>query len=170
MTPRCSRRGPAARAADCRRQGARGGQNVCWSGRVRADGCGTKIRGDLVGPITHCHCWRYRKHSGSSFGTTSAVKATDLAFLAGEDLLKSWESSAGVHRFFAGCCGSPIFKRDDAAAEILGFRLGTLDSDPGRKADLHFMVGSKVPWLDIQDPFRERRGLVPSSASVTDGL
>ena len=118
----------------------------CACGHVRYE-----IRGDLVGPVTICHCWRCRKHSGSSFGTTSGVKATDLVFLLGEDLLESWESSPGVQRFFARCCGSPLFKRDATAPEILGFRLGTLDTDPGRTADLHFMVGSKVPWLDICD-------------------
>jgi hypothetical protein len=63
-----------------------------------------------------------------------------------------------VRRFFAGCCGSPIFKRDDAAPAILGLRLGTLDSDPGRKADLHFMVGSRVPWLDIHDSLPQKPG------------
>jgi hypothetical protein len=120
-----------------------------------------EIRGELLGPITLCHCWRCRKHSGSSFGTTCAVKASDLFFLDGEDALESWESSPGVQRFFAGCCGSPIFKRDDAAPALLGFRLGTLDSDPGRKADLHFMVGSKVPWLDIHDSLPQRPGGPP---------
>jgi hypothetical protein len=128
----------------------------CACGRVRY-----QIRGDLVGPITLCHCWRCRKHSGSSFGTTSGVIATDLVFLVGEELLKSWESSAGVHRFFASCCGSPIFKRDDAAPGILGFRLGTLDADPGRKADLHFMIESKVPWLDIHDSLPKEKGVGP---------
>jgi hypothetical protein len=86
------------------------------------------------------------------------VKATDLVFLRGERLLQSWESSAGVRRFFAGCCGSPIFKRDDAAPEMLGFRLGTLDTDPGRGAELHFMVGSRVPWLDIHDSLPQQGG------------
>lgn len=125
----------------------------CACGRVQYE-----IRGDLVGPTTLCHCWRCRKQSGSSFGTTSGVKANDLVFLAGEDLLASWESSSGVHRFFASCCGSPIFKRDDAAPEFLGFRLGTLDTDPKRKAELHFRVGSKVPWFDIHDSLPQRDG------------
>lgn len=125
----------------------------CACERVRYE-----IRGDLVGPITLCHCWRCRKHSGSSFGTTSGVKATDLVFLHGEDLLQSWESSPGVRRFFAGCCGSPIFKRDDAAPEFLGFRLGTLDTDPGRKAELHFMSESRVPWLDIHESLPQKGG------------
>jgi len=129
----------------------------CACGRVRYQICG-----DLVGPVTLCHCWRCRKHSGSSFGTTSGVIATDLVFLVGRDLLKSWESSSGVHRFFAGCCGSPIFKREDAAPDILGFRLGTLDTDPGRKADLHFMIESKVPWLEIHDALPKEEGAGPA--------
>lgn len=65
--------------------------------------------------------------------------------------MRSWESSPGVRRFFAGCCGSPIYKRDDSAPEELGFRLGTLDIDPRMKAEMHFMTGSKAPWVEITD-------------------
>ena len=128
----------------------------CACGRVRYE-----IRGELLGPVTCCHCWRCRKHSGSSFGTTAGVNASDLSLLAGEELLSSWESSPGVHRFFAGCCGSPIYKRNDAAAAVLGFRLGTLDTDPLKKAELHFMVGSKVPWVEIDDSLPQEPGGVP---------
>ncbi len=126
-------------------------QGSCACGRVRYE-----VRGELVGPITFCHCWRCRKHSGSSFGTTAGVRAADLVFLLGEDRLSSWESSRGIERFFAGCCGSPIFKRDANTPGLLGFRLGTLDSDPGRSAEMHFEVGSKVPWLDIHDTLPRR--------------
>ncbi|MBW2235553.1 MAG: GFA family protein [Deltaproteobacteria bacterium] len=128
----------------------------CACGRVRYE-----IRGELLGPVTCCHCWRCRKHSGSSFGTTAGVNASDLSLLAGEELLSSWESSPGVHRFFAACCGSPIYKRNDAAAAVLGFRLGTLDTDPLKKAELHFMVGSKVPWVEIDDSLPQEPGGVP---------
>jgi hypothetical protein len=81
--------------------------------------------------------------------------------LSGEELLSSWESSPGIHRFFAGCCGSPIYKRQDSVPEILGFRLGTLDTDPLRKVDLHFMVGSKAPWVEIQDSLPQEPDGVP---------
>jgi hypothetical protein len=121
-------------------------QGSCGCGRVRYE-----IRGELIGPITYCHCWRCRKHSGSSFGTTVGMKAEDFAIVAGEELLSSWESSPGVHRFFAGCCGSPIYKRDDSVPDVLGFRLGTLDNDPGRVGGMHYMVGSKAPWVEIKD-------------------
>ena len=131
-------------------------EGSCACGRVRYE-----IRGELLGPVTCCHCWRCRKHSGSSFGTTAGVNASDLSLVAGEELLSSWESSPGVHRFFAGCCGSPIYKRNDAAAAVLGFRLGTLDTDPLKKAELHFMVGSKVPWVEIDDSLPQEPGGVP---------
>ena len=128
----------------------------CACGRVRYE-----IRGELVGPVTYCHCWRCRKHSGSSFGTTAPIRAADLHFVTGEELLSSWESSPGTHRFFAGCCGSPLYKRNDEIPAALGLRLGTLDTDPGRPAEMHFMVGSRVPWLTIEDALRQEGEGVP---------
>jgi hypothetical protein len=89
------------------------------------------------------------------------VNANELVVVEGKDLLSSWESSRGVHRFFAGCCGSPIYKRYDAAPQVLGFRLGTLDSDPSRTGDVHIMVGSKVPWFELLDGLPQESGGVP---------
>jgi len=128
----------------------------CACGQVRYE-----IRGQLRGPITYCHCWRCRKHSGSSFGTTAGVETAALVFVAGEEWLRSWESSPGVRRFFAGCCGSPIYKRDEAQPDELGFRLGTLDCDPSMTAGMHFQVGSKAPWVEIADALPQETGGVP---------
>jgi hypothetical protein len=128
----------------------------CACGRVRYE-----IEGPLVGPITYCHCWRCRKQSGSSFATTVGLQATALAFIAGEELLRSWQSSPGVRRFFASCCGSPIYKRDDDNPDELGFRIGTLDSDPCMKAEMHFSVGSRAPWVDITDALPQDAGGLP---------
>jgi len=130
--------------------------------------CGSvhyEIRGELIGPVTYCHCWRCRKQSGSSFGTTAGLDPSALKFMRGQHLLRSWQSSPGVERFFASCCGSPIYKTDEAAPNELGFRLGTLDSDPGLLAEMHFSAGSRAPWVAIADtlpyddsgaPFGER--------------
>lgn len=127
----------------------------CACGRIEYT-----ISGELIGPVTYCHCWRCRKHSGSSYGTTAGVKSADFSLVSGRELLSSWQSSPGVHRFFASCCGSPIYKRDDEMPQVLGFRLGTLDSDPAQNAALHFMVGSKVPWVEIHDGLpQEPRGV-----------
>jgi hypothetical protein len=128
----------------------------CACGCVRYE-----INGELLGPITYCHCWQCRKHSGSSFGTTAGVRAREFSIVAGKELLSSWESSPGIHRFFAGCCGSPIYKRYDAAPEVLGFRLGTLDNDPARKGGVHYMVGAKAPWFEINDGLPQEGGGLP---------
>ncbi len=128
----------------------------CACGRIRYE-----IRGEFVGPVTHCHCWRCRKHSGASFGTTVGLKTSDLVFVSGHDLLSSWESSPRIHRFFAGCCGSPLYKRHDEAPQLLGFRLGTLDTDPGRKVEQHFSVSSKAPWVEIEDSLEQIPGGAP---------
>lgn len=128
----------------------------CACGRIRY-----VIDGQLLGPVTYCHCWRCRKHSGSSFGTTAGISAREFIITEGKERLSSWESSPGVHRFFASCCGSPIYKRDDKAPDSLGFRLGTLDTDPCVSVDEHFMVGSKAPWVMICDDLPQEAGGPP---------
>jgi hypothetical protein len=125
----------------------------CACGHIRYE-----LRGELKGPVGHCHCWQCRKHSGASFGTTCVVQASELHFLAGQEKLTSWESSPGIHRFFASCCGSPIFKRRDDIPSLLSLRLGTLDTDPGRLAEEHIFVSSKVPWIELQDGLPEKPG------------
>jgi hypothetical protein len=117
-------------------------------------GCGRVhyvVAGPLLEPVNHCHCWRCRKHSGASFGTSASIRAADFSVVAGADLLSFWESSPRVRRVFARCCGSPICKEEDADPTMLRLRLGTLDTDPGCKVALHFMPGSKAPWVDIDD-------------------
>lgn len=126
--------------------------------------CGTvryELRVERVGPVGYCHCWQCRKHSGSSFGTTAPVATNDLVVVAGAERLASWESSPGVHRVFAGCCGSPLYKRLDAFPQALGLRLGTLDGDPGRKVEQHIFVSSKAPWVEIRDGLPQQAGGAP---------
>jgi hypothetical protein len=128
----------------------------CACGRVRYE-----LRGELVGPLGHCHCWQCRKHSGASFGTTAPVKAAELAVVQGAERLRSWESSPGIHRFFASCCGSPLYKRRDDFPQLLGLRLGSLDSDPGRQVARHIFVSSKAPWVELRDGLPQQPGGAP---------
>ena len=131
-------------------------EGSCACGKVKYE-----LRGELVGPVGHCHCWQCRKHSGASFGTTSAIKAEEFQITEGEGLMRSWESSPGIHRFFAGCCGSPIYKRRDDFPALLGLRLGGLDTDPGRQVETQIFVGSKVPWVELDETLPQEEGGVP---------
>jgi len=128
----------------------------CACGRVRYE-----LDGELRGPVSHCHCWQCRKHSGASFGTTCAALADELHVVAGEELLSSWESSSGVHRRFASCCGSPLFKQIDAVPQVLALRLGSLDVDPGRRVEKHIFVSSLAPWVVLNDGLPQEPGGAP---------
>lgn len=131
-------------------------EGSCACGRVRYE-----LRGALRGPLGHCHCWQCRKHSGASFGSTAAIVAEEFEVVAGEERLSSWESSPGVHRVFARCCGSPIYKRRDDLPQVYGLRLGSLDSDPGRVVEEHIFVDSKAPWVRFDDGLRQQEGGAP---------
>ena len=125
----------------------------CACGKVKYE-----ISSKLIGPLTYCHCWRCRKHSGSSFGTTAGVVAKDLHFTNGKGQLSYWESSPGVRRHFASCCGSPIYKSDKANSGVYGFRLGTLDTDPDQQVSQHYMVESIAPWVELDDQLAQVEG------------
>ncbi len=101
--------------------------------------------------VSNCHCSQCRKASGAAFGTGATIPTASFRFVAGEELLKEWESSPGKRRCFCGRCGSPILKRNDARPETLRLRLGTLDTDPGVKPSKHIYVRSKAPWVEIND-------------------
>jgi hypothetical protein len=89
--------------------------------------------------------------SGSAFASGATISAKIFRFVAGEELLKEWQSSPGYHRVFCGRCGSPILKRKAKDPDQLRLRVGTLDGDPGVKISKHTHVRSKAPWVEIVD-------------------
>ena len=128
----------------------------CACGGIRYE-----VAGELRGPLSHCHCWQCRKHSGASFGTTAAVLTAEFEIVQGADRLAAWESSPGIFRHFATCCGTPIYKSRAALRQVLGLRLGTLDVDPGRRVENHIFVDSKVPWIALDDGLPAEPGGIP---------
>jgi hypothetical protein len=80
--------------------------------------------------------------------------------VAGASNLRFWESSPGIRRYFAGCCGSPIYKTGEG--DTFGFRLGALDCDPGVQVEVHYMIDALAPWTVIDERLpRETAGEGP---------
>ncbi|WP_371926104.1 GFA family protein [Pseudomonas sp. LPB0260] len=115
-----------------------------------------EITGELL-DVLNCHCSMCRKLHASAFRTRARVAAKDWRTLSGERFIKFYESSKGEHKGFCSECGSSLFTRFDAAPEVLGFPLGTLDDDPKVKPARHVYVGSKAPWFDITDTLPQCR-------------
>ena len=113
-----------------------------------------RVTYEIVGELTdvlNCHCSMCRKLHAAAFRTRAKVNAKDWRTLTGEQFIKFYESSPGEQKGFCSECGSSLFTKFDANPDVLGFPLGTLDTDPGVKAMRHVFVGSKAPWFDITD-------------------
>jgi hypothetical protein len=113
-----------------------------------------RVTYEIVGELTdvlNCHCSMCRKLHAAAFRTRAKVNAKDWRTLTGEQFIKFHESSPGERKGFCSECGSSLFTKFDANPDVLGFPLGTLDTDPGVKAMRHVFVGSKAPWFDITD-------------------
>jgi len=99
-----------------------------------------------LGMVSMCHCESCRKASGTAFATNAPVATADFRLVAGEELLSSYESSAGKHRVFCSRCGSPIMSRRDDDPQVVRLRLGTIDGDPDVRPAVHGWTGDKAAW------------------------
>lgn len=129
------------------------GSCLCGAIRYRID--------QPLSGIRNCHCSICRKAHGAAFRTRASVLKENFSWLSGEELLTFYESSPGTHRGFCRVCGSPMISRLDHHPDEYGFPLGSLDDDPGARAEYHIFVGSKAPWYEITDNLPQYDELPP---------
>jgi len=120
------------------------------SGSCLCGGVQYEINGSIT-DVLHCHCSMYRKLHASAFRTRAKVQVSNWQTVKGQDLLKFYESSPGEYKAFCSTCGSSIYTKFDANPEIYAFPFGTLDTDPGVRAERHVFVKNKAPWFTITD-------------------
>jgi hypothetical protein len=115
--------------------------------------CGT-VKYELDGPfevMSHCHCSMCRKHHGAAFATFVTVPLSSFRWVAGEDALSTYQSSAYGKRTFCSKCGSvmPVVEADTGIAFCPA---GNLDGELGIQPQSHRFVGSKASsWHTITD-------------------
>ncbi len=124
----------------------------CQCGAVRFEITDT-IRG-----LMHCHCRTCRKIHGTVYGSSALVVRTGFRVISGEQALTEYESSPGKKRCFCSHCGSHVFAYFDAQPETVVLRIGTLDSDPGIRAQAHIWVSDRAPWYEIHDTLPQFEG------------
>jgi hypothetical protein len=117
----------------------------CLCGGVRF-----RVTGKL-GPAGYCHCKQCQRASGSAFASNAPTRTRYFALTSGAELVTEYESSPGKYRAFCSRCGSPVYSRRESEPELRRLRLGTLDSDPGRRPLAHVWVSAKAPWHEITD-------------------
>lgn len=120
-----------------------------------------KIRYRLTqepGDFGYCHCVSCQKASGSSHAANAPVKRENFHLLEGETTLREFESSPGMFRAFCSNCGSPIYAYRAVRPELLGIRLGTLDTPFSQLAKEHRYVAEKASWEMIADQLPQYPG------------
>jgi len=95
-----------------------------------------EIDGELE-DVLNCHCSMCRKLHASAFRTRAKIKTASWKTVQGEECIKFYESSPGEHKGFCSECGSSLFTKFDSYQDILGFPLGTLDTEPKVKPTRH---------------------------------
>ncbi len=110
------------------------------------------------GDYGYCHCISCRKASGSAHAANAPVSREFFLLLNGRDVLREFESSPGMIRAFCSNCGSPIYAYRSANPDLLGIRLGTLDTPFEQHASEHRYVAEKAPWDRITDDLPQYPG------------
>lgn len=108
-----------------------------------------QMEGTLA-PIQICHCSQCRRAQGSAFACNIPVPESDVKFVQGNELLKSYESSPGKQRFFCSNCGSPIYSKTAKNPGVIRLRAGTLDEE-NLKLNCHIYFESKAKWFPVDD-------------------
>jgi hypothetical protein len=124
-------------------------QGSCLCGAVRFE------IARAVGPFELCHCRRCRKANGSAFAAMVGIEARDFRWLAGAELVASWDApilhAPPPYRVsFCRRCGSPV-PNPEPGAEWFEIPAGALEGEFGARPDRHIYVEHQPPWDEITD-------------------
>jgi len=124
--------------------------------------CGT-VRYEIDGPFSmmiHCHCSMCRKHHGAAYATWVAGPLDGFRWIAGSEMIRSYQSSEHGRRSFCPTCGSvtPILHPTMKLALVPA---GSLQGELGIEPQAHWFVDSKAPWYEITDSLPQHAAYPP---------
>ncbi|MEM6988198.1 MAG: GFA family protein [Pseudomonadota bacterium] len=117
------------------------GSCLCGAVRYRVNGA--------LGGVDHCHCSMCRRQHGAAFATYADCDVDAFSWIAGEHNVAVYHAAGGGGWAFCRQCGSTLAGTDEG--EVTSVALGTVEGDPGVRADCHIYTGSKAVWYDIED-------------------
>jgi hypothetical protein len=100
---------------------------------------------------TYCHCTRCQRRTGTAASAQARIQPGSLTVTQGEELIRTYAPPDGFPKLFCGACGSALWSRSPADAEIMSVRLGAFDGDPGIRPSLRQFVAYAAVWEDVPD-------------------
>ena len=121
-----------------------------YTGQCLCGGVRFEIQGELA-PIQICYCNQCQRAQGTALATNIPVALSAFRMIAGEDLVRGYESSPGKQRCFCGVCGSPLYSKRQSLPNVLRIRAGLLDGALATRPVAHFHTSTKPNWWQIYD-------------------
>jgi hypothetical protein len=118
-------------------------------GRCLCGGVTFEITGEVPG-VTLCHCSLCRQVSGVGSTATIWIKAEQLRWITGQELVQEFQRPSGYGTSFCRTCGSPA-PDPNRSRTIYGIPIGVLAGNPPLKVTEHIFVRSKAEWDVIGD-------------------
>lgn len=115
------------------------GQCLCGDIQFEYDG--------PLGPVALCHCSQCRRAHGSAFSASAPVQTVRFRYVAGQDLVREFESRPGKYRAFCPRCGSQLYSRVDAIPGILRLRVGVINEPLGKRRPSTYTWGQSLTGL-----------------------
>jgi hypothetical protein len=118
--------------------------------------CAT-VRYEMEGPfevLSHCQCSMCRRHHGAAFATFVTVPLSGFRWIAGEEALSTYQSSAYGKRTFCSKCGSvmPVVEPETGIAFCPA---GNLDGEHGIQSHNLRFAGPRAARHTRADSFPE---------------
>ena len=105
---------------------------------------------------TFCHCATCKKLSGGGGTANGRVRSEEVAILAGEDLLRTYQPDEGTAKTFCSVCGSNLFGGGWPESEQASVRLSAIDDPLPSGPQRHIFVRSLASWETLPEDRLER--------------
>ena len=132
-------------------------EGSCLCGEIGYEITGAPVR------MMNCHCSRCRLGRASAHATNVFYKLDQFRWARGAELVREYKVPDARFHTVAFCsrCGAKVPKPSPERG-IVNVPAGSLDTDPGARAQAHSYVGNKAPWFDITGPLPQFEGMPPA--------
>jgi hypothetical protein len=131
-------------------------EGSCLCGEVAYEATGAPVR------MMNCHCSRCRLGRAAAHATNVFYKVDQFRWVRGASLVTEYKVPDARFHAVAFCsrCGGKV-PRPSPERGVVVVPAGSLDTDPGLRAQGHIFVADKAPWFDITGTLPQFPGAPP---------
>ncbi|MDF0733558.1 GFA family protein [Pseudomonas entomophila] len=107
-----------------------------------------RLEGGLA-DVAHCHCTICRRVSGGVVVTWVTLPREGFRWLAGTP--QCYVAPASCSRYFCGRCGAHVALSTLHSPDSIDVTVATLDHPEQVRPNRHIWVGSRLPWLHLDE-------------------